>query len=470
MYRIPLASILPDERNFQMPHHLKARLIDQLSYRQAGNKADYYWDDTLKGFGVRVYPSGRKSFVATFRENGGKKIEVIGKCDDMSLNQARSLAEKIIASSKNNTKSAPKDVSKTGQPIPASDLTVRELSRAFIKKRSRPDNPSWKMEQWFIDRFVIPSIGNTSASKVGNLQIKALHDHVKQQWPEVTDQFIDLLERLFASNESIVKREDYLNPVTQFKTMKNKALRVSASNATSRSGEQEEKSQTPIQKKQTARFKLLFAAQQLTSKKPFHRVQISEITTQAGMSTGSFYRHFKDKEDILYELLDQAFTYGIIRYQEIGMDAPETDPHAKFQLVSNRLLFLFDYQLSRPGLFLSWYRYGRGVSEKIDDLIHAFAVDCERLLEASLVASQLIKIKKPGIIAQLMIGMVFHLTEQMIVTGKPNLDEAVMTCSQFIGGGLLSFNPPKKAARLLKGLLEYFPDGSGKKPLAIFSH
>jgi hypothetical protein len=46
-----------------MPH-LTKRVIEALAPRE---KAYIYGDDTPKNFGVRVYPSGHKAFVITYR-------------------------------------------------------------------------------------------------------------------------------------------------------------------------------------------------------------------------------------------------------------------------------------------------------------------------------------------------------------------------------------------------------------------
>src|SRR5688572_11503004 len=53
--------------------NLTKRAVEQLAYEKQGDAADYRWDDKLKGFGVRVYPSGRKTFLVTYRNAQGSK-------------------------------------------------------------------------------------------------------------------------------------------------------------------------------------------------------------------------------------------------------------------------------------------------------------------------------------------------------------------------------------------------------------
>jgi hypothetical protein len=49
---------------------LTKRSIDAFRYRGGW---DVRWDNDIPGFGVRVYPSGKKSFVLSYRNAWGKK-------------------------------------------------------------------------------------------------------------------------------------------------------------------------------------------------------------------------------------------------------------------------------------------------------------------------------------------------------------------------------------------------------------
>ena len=73
------------------------RIVDSLKAAES----DYVrWDGELKGFGVRVRPSGAKSFVAVYRTGGRntplRKI-TIGTFGKLTVEQARVAAARILA-------------------------------------------------------------------------------------------------------------------------------------------------------------------------------------------------------------------------------------------------------------------------------------------------------------------------------------------------------------------------------------
>ena len=59
------------------------------------------WDNRLTGFGVRVHPTGAKSFIVNYRSgDGGRKAPnkrvVIGRYGKVAPDQARRLAQKVL--------------------------------------------------------------------------------------------------------------------------------------------------------------------------------------------------------------------------------------------------------------------------------------------------------------------------------------------------------------------------------------
>ena len=68
---------------------LTKRVIDQTTYHGRVGTAHYLWDDQIAGFGVRLYPSGRKSFFLAYRAKGRQRFLTLGRFGELTLQEAR---------------------------------------------------------------------------------------------------------------------------------------------------------------------------------------------------------------------------------------------------------------------------------------------------------------------------------------------------------------------------------------------
>lgn len=59
-------------------------------------------------------------------------------------------------------------------------------------------------------------------------------------------------------------------------------------------------------KSQETKNKLLEATLLVFGSKGFHEARVEDITAQAGFAKGTFYEHFKSKDDLIYILIDYA--------------------------------------------------------------------------------------------------------------------------------------------------------------------
>jgi hypothetical protein len=51
-----------------------------------------YWDKSLPCFGLRIYPSGRRVYVCSYRIRRRKRLALLGRADVLTLDQARKMA------------------------------------------------------------------------------------------------------------------------------------------------------------------------------------------------------------------------------------------------------------------------------------------------------------------------------------------------------------------------------------------
>lgn len=96
---------------------------------------DVRWDGGtggVTGLGLRIYPSGRRAFVISYRAGGRKRLMVLDDLGTITLTQARNRAKRELAKvSEGKDPAADRRKAKQGE-------TLRDLERAFIERHVRP--------------------------------------------------------------------------------------------------------------------------------------------------------------------------------------------------------------------------------------------------------------------------------------------------------------------------------------------
>ncbi len=73
---------------------LNKRTIDEAVYEGTGSC--YLWDTEMAGFGLRIYPTGRKSFVVSYWSRGRRRFFILGQYGKLTLPQARVAAMEVF--------------------------------------------------------------------------------------------------------------------------------------------------------------------------------------------------------------------------------------------------------------------------------------------------------------------------------------------------------------------------------------
>ena len=86
------------------------------------------WDTEISGLGIRITPSGTKSYVLNYRADGKERRYTLGRCSDMSLRAAREQARAELA----KIRSGEPDPLRRRQEADTSS-TVDDLVRQFFE-------------------------------------------------------------------------------------------------------------------------------------------------------------------------------------------------------------------------------------------------------------------------------------------------------------------------------------------------
>jgi integrase len=133
------------------------------------------WDEALRCFGVRVRPSGAKSFIVVYRAGAGRGAPVrrftIAAVGKITPERARARAKIILGSVAHGNDPAGQKTSERGTP------TVAELADCFMADHVRPKRKPATAEFYrdILDRIVKPAMDTTKADKLTRLQVGKLH-------------------------------------------------------------------------------------------------------------------------------------------------------------------------------------------------------------------------------------------------------------------------------------------------------
>ena len=145
-----------------MVERLTKRLLDKIAPK---DRDTFLWDRELSGFGVRVWPSGRKTFVAKYRVGGGRsgptRRLTIGTYGALTVEEARALAKKALGSVAHGDDPAGTKQAKRRE------MTVTQLVDLYAEKGA--DHLKERNRRWMLARLqhhVIPLLGKSKISEV----------------------------------------------------------------------------------------------------------------------------------------------------------------------------------------------------------------------------------------------------------------------------------------------------------------
>ena len=175
-----------------------------------------FWDRELKGFGVRVYPTGGKLYLAQARgpdgPGGRRKARriTVGRHPVLGAEQARQRAALIIARIKAGEDPVP-------LPLPAkhhggptvADLAARYLER-HVAVRCKPKTQ--RTTRSVVNRHIVPALGGLPLAAVERRHVMALHESLCET-PAMANMVVATLSHMYGlAGDWELTPEDFDNP------------------------------------------------------------------------------------------------------------------------------------------------------------------------------------------------------------------------------------------------------------------
>src|SRR5579864_839132 len=149
---------------------LTKRIVD--TTKPAAGRSVVLWDADLPGFGLRVKPSGRKSYVLQFRNRLGRSRRLtLGAHGVLTPDAARGRARELLA-----------DIERGADPVTERQqerraASVAELAELYMERHLIPKGKPRSVVEFrgLLDRHILPALGRLKVAEVTRSDVEALH-------------------------------------------------------------------------------------------------------------------------------------------------------------------------------------------------------------------------------------------------------------------------------------------------------
>lgn len=148
---------------------LSKRTVDALV---GGDRVAFHYDTDLKGFGVKVMPSGVKTFIVEYRPNGGgrsapKRRLTLGRFGALTVDEARSLAKRALSQVHAGSDPA------VDRALSRAEMTVAEVCDLYLAEGCETKKASTLVtDRSRIERHIKPLLGKKRISEVTRFDVE----------------------------------------------------------------------------------------------------------------------------------------------------------------------------------------------------------------------------------------------------------------------------------------------------------
>jgi integrase len=170
------------------------RLVDRLKPLEA----EYFaWDGKLAGFGLRVQPTGAKTYVVKYRAGSGRgaptKRVTLGRVGTLTPDEARILARKTLGAVAHGSDPAALRAAERRAS------TLRELAEVFlaehVEAKRKPSTASHYRS--LLEKVVLPELGSRRAEQVTPSDLAKLHAKMRKR-PYQANRMLEVVGSLYS--------------------------------------------------------------------------------------------------------------------------------------------------------------------------------------------------------------------------------------------------------------------------------
>ena len=166
--------------------------VDGLS---AEGKEAVFWDRELPGFGVRVYPSGSKIYVAQSRGPSGIRRVSLGRHGEITAEEARKQAAAAVARIKQGEDPVARPLKRA--------LTVADLAERYMEAHVKMhcNAHTQRIYAGSLRNHILPAFGTKAVAAVGRAEVAAFHYRLRET-PRAANRALMVLSKMYSLAEA----------------------------------------------------------------------------------------------------------------------------------------------------------------------------------------------------------------------------------------------------------------------------
>lgn len=189
-----------------MPAKDTVNLTDPYIKKSLAPKDKEYSVREKGGFGVRILPSGRKTFFFMYSVDGHRKFLNLGEYPATTLKQAREDYEQARQQVKALKAGKPEGVDPVEERKNKSNEreehrkapTVKILVEDYIERHAKRFKRSWEKDEQILNRDVIPLWGKRKAAEIAKKDVvRILHGVVDRGAPAMANNCFQIIRKMF---------------------------------------------------------------------------------------------------------------------------------------------------------------------------------------------------------------------------------------------------------------------------------
>ncbi|MCY4441631.1 MAG: integrase arm-type DNA-binding domain-containing protein [Deltaproteobacteria bacterium] len=169
-------------------------------------------DRELKGFGVRVLPSGRKRFFVHSQHEGRRLWKTVGDASAMSLDEARRRATELLAAIRRDD----------GAPALPEDRLFEAVAEEVFSRYGRHWKPGTKkVNRNYLRNTILPRFAGMNIADIGKEDVRRWFASLRAT-PVAADRSLPILSVIMRQAEIYGYRPEGSNPCTGFRRYRRK--------------------------------------------------------------------------------------------------------------------------------------------------------------------------------------------------------------------------------------------------------